>query len=171
MKRREGRGREMMMTLMRALSRWVCSGFGSGYASVIPGTFGTVAALLFWMMLHSWGGLEEVSMRVWLAVGTCFIGTLLVVLALEPQETQKDPQWIVIDEWAGLFITMVAIESVTWWSVIVAFGLFRFFDGLKWGPVALAERLPGGVGIMADDIVAGLESVIVLWLLYFVGLL
>lgn len=160
-----------MMGLVRALSRWVCSGFGSGYAFIIPGTFGTIAALIFWMMLHSWGGLGDVFMRVWLAVGTCFIGTLLIVVALEPQGAQKDPQWIVIDEWAGLFITLVGIESVTWWSLMVAFGLFRFFDGLKWGPVALAERLPGGIGIMADDIVAGFESVVVMWLLYSVGLL
>lgn len=160
-----------MMVLVRALSRWICSGFGSGYASVIPGTFGTIAALIFWLMLYSWGGLGVPSMRVWLAVGTCLIGTLLIGVALEPQGTQKDPQWIVIDEWAGLFITLVGVESVTWWSLMIAFGLFRFFDGLKWGPVALAERLPGGIGIMADDIVAGFESVVVLWLLYFVGLL
>ena len=76
-----------------------------------------------------------------------------------------------IDEWAGLFISLAGIGVVDVGSVLVAFGLFRLFDGLKWGPVAWAERLPGASGIMADDIVAGIEVVFVLSIVRMLGIL
>lgn len=159
------------MALVQKLSRWLSSGFGSGYACIVPGTFGSVAALVLWMMLQGWGELEGLYPRVYLAIATCVVGTIAIAFALGADEQTADPQWIVIDEWAGLFITLVPIVEPSWWSLFVAFGLFRFFDGLKWGPVALAERLPGALGIMADDVVAGLESAVVLVVLYSIGLL
>lgn len=156
------------MGLVKVFSRWVCSGFGSGFAVFIPGTFGSVAALIFWLMLYGWGSFDRWQYALFLALATCVVGFLVVSIVVPPNEKGVDPQWIVIDEWAGLFISLAGLGllagfgAIDAWGVLAAFSLFRFFDGLKWGPVAWAERLPGALGIMADDIVAGVEVVFVL---------
>jgi phosphatidylglycerophosphatase A len=159
------------MGLVKVASRWISSGFGSGFAAIVPGTFGSAAALIFWLMLHGWGSFDSWQYAVALAVITCIVGLLVVSIVLEKNEKESDPQWIVIDEWAGLFISLAGIGVVDVGSVLVAFGLFRLFDGLKWGPVAWAERLPGASGIMADDIVAGIEVVFVLSIVRMLGIL
>ena len=71
---------------------------------------------------------------------------------------EKDPGWIVIDEWAGLFVALIGVNPASVWMVLSAFCFFRLFDVVKPGPVAWAERLPGAAGIMADDLVAGALS-------------
>jgi phosphatidylglycerophosphatase A len=68
----------------------------------------------------------------------------------------SDPQWIVIDEWAGLFVALAGLTPSNWTTAFVAFILFRVFDASKVGPVAWAEQLPGAYGVMADDLVAGI---------------
>lgn len=159
------------MGLVKVVSRWICSGFGSGLAAFIPGTFGSLAALIFWMMLYEWGSFDRWQYSVLLAFATCLVGFAAVSIVLDPNEKELDPQWIVIDEWAGLFISLAGIGVVDAGSMLIAFGLFRLFDGLKWGPVAWAERLPGAAGIMADDIVAGIEVVLVLSMVHILGIL
>lgn len=159
------------MGLVRVLSRWISSGFGSGFAAIIPGTFGSVAALIFWLMLYGWGSFDSWQYAVALALVTCVVGFLVISIVLEKNEKELDPQWIVIDEWAGLFISLTGLGLVDGGSVLIAFGLFRLFDGLKWGPVSWAERLPGAAGIMADDIVAGVEVVVVLSIVRMLGIL
>jgi phosphatidylglycerophosphatase A len=62
---------------------------------------------------------------------------------------------VVIDEWAGIFTALAFVDFPTPLSTFVIFGLFRFFDASKIGPVGWFERLPGSLGIMADDIIAG----------------
>jgi phosphatidylglycerophosphatase A len=76
-------------------------------------------------------------------------------LASRAQKTHLDPKEIVIDEWAGIFTALAFAPPPTFTSTFVIFGLFRFFDASKIGPVGLSERLPGALGVMADDIVAG----------------
>ena len=79
---------------------------------------------------------------------------------------KKDPKEVVIDEFAGQFIAILATIStesslLTFLSLMFSFLLFRFFDISKIGPIKKFESLPGGVGIMADDIIAGLCAFIV----------
>ncbi|MFM1849146.1 MAG: hypothetical protein RL417_2620 [Pseudomonadota bacterium] len=75
---------------------------------------------------------------------------------LPAAETRKaDPQFIVIDEWAGLLIPLALAAPETPLSWVGAFALFRLFDIAKPWPVSAAERLPGAWGVMADDLVAG----------------
>lgn len=70
---------------------------------------------------------------------------------------EKDPQYIIVDEVAGMFVTMAG-HRITLINVIFGFVLFRIFDILKPIPVRTAERLPRGYGIVADDILAGLYA-------------
>jgi phosphatidylglycerophosphatase A len=68
---------------------------------------------------------------------------------------KKDPQIVVVDEVAGLLVTMLPMREVSWLAVALGFGLFRLFDVLKPWPVRKLEALPGGWGIVLDDIGAG----------------
>src|SRR4029453_14428568 len=74
---------------------------------------------------------------------------------------RKDPRHVVIDEVAGQFLALIAIPHVLhgdWWPAILAFALFRLFDIVKPYPARKLESLPGGLGIMADDLVAGVYA-------------
>jgi phosphatidylglycerophosphatase A len=137
----------------------VSSGFGSGYAPKAPGTFGTVAAAFAWLALSWAGALASVEAQWACAVVTIVLGTLAIRLSLGANSA-KDPQWIVIDEWAGLFVALVGVNWRVGWQVLLAVILFRIFDISKVGPIRSAERLPGAVGIMADDVVAGVFALL-----------
>ena len=76
---------------------------------------------------------------------------------------RKDPGEVIIDEVAGQWLALCAVPHDMVWFV-AGFILFRFFDILKLGPVRWAEKRPGGLGVMADDIFAGLLSALCLWL-------
>jgi phosphatidylglycerophosphatase A len=103
----------------------------------------------------SWAGaLSSPLTHIAFAVLIILLGMGAIRLSLSGLSA-KDPQWIVIDEWAGLFVALIGADSTALWQVLLAVVLFRFFDISKVGPIRVAERLPGAVGIMADDVVAG----------------
>ncbi len=89
----------------------------------------------------------------------------LIGSAIQAHETREDPSWFVLDEVAGM-MTAILLVPQTWAGLWTAFVLFRLLDIWKPWPVRIAERLPGGWGIMADDIVAGLLAGILGWLLF-----
>jgi phosphatidylglycerophosphatase A len=103
----------------------------------------------------SWGGLlfSPFTHMVFAAL-VIVLGTIAIRLSLD-SESANDPQWVVIDEWAGLFVALIGTDVTVLWQVLLAVILFRIFDISKVGPIRSAERLPGAVGIMADDVVAG----------------
>lgn len=142
------------MSLVRFCTICTASGFGSGFAKVAPGTCGSGVALLVWWALHGTG----VS-GVWAAVGlvlvTSVCGYVSIVSCLDTAAGDPDPSWIVIDEWAGLYVALLGLAPGEWPLVACAFVLFRVFDASKIGPVGWAENMPGAWGIMADDVVAG----------------
>jgi len=152
----------MFSRVITAIATWISSGFGSGYANVIPGTFGSGAALIFWWLLFQIGVLSSIESQIALSAITIFVGTAAVGIVVRG-ESSKDPQWIVIDEWAGLFISLIGLQPVQWLPVLVAFVAFRVFDGTKVGPVGWAEKLPREHGIMADDVVAGVLTALAVW--------
>lgn len=114
-----------------------------------PGTWGSLAALLpaaGMAMAGDW--LLEIAVVV-----ACIIGVKAADI-YEAHSGKKDASEVVIDELAGQWIALLVIPfDWRWW--LTAFLLFRLFDIAKPGPVKMAERLPGGIGVMADDIVAG----------------
>jgi phosphatidylglycerophosphatase A len=144
-------------SMLTALSRWIASGFGSGRAVVAPGTWGSAASVLLWWILQMGETEPRILFQVQAAVIVALVGWAATAFACRDEEkTERDPQWIVIDEWAGIFITLMCVAPNNFIQLLIGFVLFRVFDIIKPGPVRWAERLPGATGIMADDLVAGL---------------
>lgn len=133
----------------RALGRAVGSAFGIGYIPLAPGTFASAAAALLCFYVPSLTGL-------FLFVPLILLSVVLGVWAggVMEREYGEDPSQAVIDEVAGQWIALLALPASPL-VVLLSFGFFRLYDILKPGPVDSAQRLPGGWGIMADDVLAG----------------
>ena len=140
-------------------------GLGSGAAPKAPGTFGTVmAVLLYWP-------LSQLPLFAYCAV----VLVAAIVGVYICGKTSKDWQvhdhgGIVWDEFVGYWITMIAIP-VTWYWALLGFVLFRIFDIWKPWPISwLDKKVHGGLGIMIDDVVAGVFSWVILFgVVHFVG--
>lgn len=130
------------------LARLVASGFGSGLSPKAPGTAGALAAVLI--------GVPLWLVSPWLMVGAIVVAGVAGVWAIPRAGGDHDPGWVVIDEFVGMWIAMLAMPSV-WWAV-PAFALFRLFDIWKPGPVDWVQRWPGAWGVMADDVLAGVAA-------------
>jgi len=131
----------------------LATGFGSGLAPVSPGTFGTLAAVPIYLAF--------VYAPVWalwlLTLITCLVGPYLCGKAADDIGVH-DHKSIVWDEFAGFFITMCFVPF-SWVNLVLGFVLFRFFDIIKPWPISyLDKQVHGGLGIMADDIVAGIMA-------------
>jgi phosphatidylglycerophosphatase A len=125
--------------------------FGAGLLPVAPGTWGSLAALPFAWVIAGLGGRGALlaAALVAFAVGCWAAGEY------ERETGTKDPGAVVIDEVAGQWVTL-AFVPLSLWSTVLGFVLFRVADIVKPWPASLAERrLAGGLGVMADDIVAG----------------
>ncbi len=135
-------------------------GFGSGLVPKVPGTAGTLAAIIPWLWM------SELSLSVYLLVlaFACLIG---IVICDKTSSDLKvhDHSGIVWDEFCGFWITMIMIPA-TWQWILGGFILFRFFDIIKPWPISwLDKKVSGGFGIMIDDLLAGLFSLIILQLI------
>jgi len=150
----------------RSLSIWIATGLGAGYFPVAPGTAGSALGLALVIAFRQ-TRLESPALAVCLAA---FTGLLFAVGVWSAGKAEKvfgcvDPRQVVVDEVAGQILTFVATPRVTWIGLIAGFLLFRGFDIIKPFPARQAERIPGGWGIMLDDLVAGLYSLIALLVL------
>ncbi len=134
----------------RGILFWA-TGCGCGRSPVAPGTVGSLAALPFgWLLSHLPPGLA-------LAIAVIF-AIIAIGVAHRAAELmhQEDPGAVVIDEFAGVLVACVGLQ-LSFMGSLIAVGLFRGFDILKPFPVGwLDRRLEGGVGIVADDLAAGL---------------
>jgi phosphatidylglycerophosphatase A len=123
-----------------------------GYLPLAPGTFGTAVAVVFFAVLR-----PHFSVHLFLLV----LITALGVIASDRAEktlNEKDSRHIVVDEFAGYALSVLSLP-LTLPFLISAFLLFRFFDILKPPPIRWIEKiLPGGAGIMADDLMAGVYT-------------
>ena len=135
----------------------IATGFYTGYLPKAPGTWGSVVGFILYYFLHA------VALPTYLII----VGVLLVVGfftagSAEKILDRKDPGCVVIDEIVGMLITLTAAppSPLTW---LLGFLLFRFFDIVKPFPARLIDkRIQGGVGIMLDDVVAGLYGFLAL---------
>ncbi len=138
------------------LLRWLAAGLGSGWLPKTPGTWGSLAAWLPGIGLAVYGGAAALLLAALLVLA---LGCL-VCARLLPLLGDDDPGWIVIDEWAGLWLAMAlvaAFADVSWLHMALALAAFRLFDILKPFPIRRIEHLgPAWWSIMADDLFAGL---------------
>ena len=141
--------------------------FGCGYAPVAPGTAGSLAALIAAIALHAsfhyGAGSERATLLVLsailLAPGIWSAG----VVAKEINST--DPQIVVVDEVIGQWITLAGAATFNWRTYLAAFVLFRLLDMWKPAPARQLESLPGGWGIVADDVMAALYGALAIFVL------
>jgi phosphatidylglycerophosphatase A len=161
-------------TRKKTLWAWaVGTFFGVGLLKPGPGTWGSLAAVLLWMcgiVIHYYHPFPFFEWQAfWLFYCLLTLAATVVVsligipaATIVAQESgREDPGHVVIDEVAGQWLTL-AICRPDWPHALLAFALFRLFDITKPWPIRKLEALPGGWGIMLDDLAAGLFGLIVL---------
>ncbi|MCP4328845.1 MAG: phosphatidylglycerophosphatase A [Alphaproteobacteria bacterium] len=145
-------------------SALIATWFGAGLLPGIPGTWGSLAALPFGILLLVYTGAAGLFAA---AVVLFFVGKWAadVYVRLSGDE---DPGPVVVDEVVGQWLCLMAIHTGAWWEFVLAFLLFRVFDILKPWPVDWAERrFAAGLGVMLDDVFAGLYAFISLALIVY----
>jgi len=128
---------------------FICTGFGAGYSPVVPGTVGTLVALIFYAI----PGFEAIPVMVTAIIAAFAIGSY------GAQRIEKrlghDPGIIVIDEVAGMWVSLLFLPKMLSMTA-AAFVLFRIADIIKPWPASLCQRKSGGWAVMLDDVFAGI---------------
>lgn len=143
----------------------LATGFGSGLSPIIPGTMGTLAAVPVYLLLAQ----TPLMVYLLLVLISCAVGVKICQVTSDDMGVH-DHGSIVWDEFAGFWITMLVVPVLglpvfDWKWLLAGFVLFRFFDMVKPWPIGwLDKRVHGGLGIMLDDIVAGVMAGVSLYL-------
>ena len=144
------------------ISELIATGFLSGRAPVAPGTVGSIAACLLWLLLKISGA----SFATLCIVTGCIIlagwWATEHYVARNSTDKQSDPSEVVIDEWAGMWIALLGVQELGVIEITLAFMLFRLFDISKPWIVGKCDRMHGTKGIMLDDIAAGFIALLCL---------
>ena len=167
----------MNASMLDRIVYWLGIGLGSGLPRRAPGTWGTVGGLIVAIPLMSLGFVPFLTITIL----SCIIGIWICGRTSELMQGHDDPH-IVWDEWAGIWITLLpfsymGVAEVSFWrdivqnfsifSIVIAFILFRFFDIIKPPPIGWADKkVAGGLGIMLDDIIAGIMAAAVWVIIY-----
>lgn len=146
--------------LLATPAGWMACGLGSGLAPVAQGTFGSLAAILPWLALRelslAWN-LAVIVLGFALGVWACHVASRALGV--------DDHRALVWDEFIGQWIALLPALVAPWWAVLAGFALFRLFDVWKPWPIRVFDRrLHGGLGVMVDDVVAGVFAAVVLGL-------
>ena len=160
---------------------WLGIGLGSGLPRRAPGTWGTVGGLVIAIPLMSLGFIPFLI----LTILSCIVGVWICGRTSELMQGHDDPH-IVWDEWSGIWITLLpfsymGVATTNFWqdvsqelsifAIVIAFILFRFFDIIKPPPIGWADKkVAGGLGIMLDDIIAGIMAAVI-WVVVMFGVL
>jgi phosphatidylglycerophosphatase A len=140
---------------MRSIFKHIATLGPVGFVPIAPGTLGTLAALVFVAITNL-----PVPLYLVLTAAVTVIG-IYASSVVEEITDEKDPGCIVIDEVAGYLVSMAFLPATVFY-LVSSFILFRIFDILKPPPLDRLQRLKGGTGVMADDILAGIYTNIVL---------
>jgi phosphatidylglycerophosphatase A len=156
------------MSAKNRLALCIATWFGCGYSPIAPGTAGSLGAIAVALVIdHFWH---------WPPIAYLIPTMILLAPGIwaadvtERWTNQKDPQLVVVDEVIGQWITLAGATTLNWKSWVIALVLFRLFDIWKPPPVRQLERLPGGLGIVADDAMAGVYGALVIFILGLVKL-
>jgi phosphatidylglycerophosphatase A len=147
---------------VKRLSIWIATWFGCGYFPYGPGTVGSLAALVVAGAL--WRYIDDsrllLLILILLFTGPAVWASTRTARAFE----KKDPGMVVVDEVLGQWVTLLGALHPTPGTLLVGFLLFRVFDIWKPPPVRQLEKLPEGLGIVADDIAAGIYAALILYI-------
>ena len=148
------------MNIFRDPVLFVAFGFGAGLAKKAPGTFGTLVGIPIYLLLAAAGPTFYALSLIALTLGGIWI-----CQKASDRLGVHDHQGIVLDEIVGFLITMVAVP-LSWQAILIGFALFRLFDIVKPWPIRIVdEQVRGGLGIMMDDVLAGVLAALVLQLM------
>lgn len=151
------------MTSRQVVARVLATWFGCGYWPWGPGTVGSAAAVLIAIVLHHHAGIDPWILGL---AGVLTLPLSIWACSVEAETSgRKDPQHVVLDEVVGQWITLSAAATFDWKTALIGFALFRIFDITKPAPARKMESLPGGIGIMADDVMAGVYGAVVMALI------
>ncbi|MCM1290841.1 MAG: phosphatidylglycerophosphatase A [Prevotella sp.] len=142
----------------------IATSFGVGFLPVAPGTWGALLSIILWLPLYIWAGYwTTFAVTLSAIIIYCVAGTWASTEA--EKYWGKDPVVACADETVGQWIALLPIVPLTaggmaspWWEILLAFALFRLFDIYKPLGIRKLEDLPGGIGMMADDIAAGIMA-------------
>jgi phosphatidylglycerophosphatase A len=139
---------------MKPLYYTIATGFGVGYSPIAPGTAGSILALVLAFFLFRGDALYLIIATIVLAGAGIMSASFM-----EKERKIKDPQLVVVDEMVGMWISLLLVPCL-WWSYLIAFVFFRLFDVVKPFPVNSVQNIHGGIGIMLDDVIAGIYALI-----------
>ena len=151
----------MRTSAVRWLASPIATCFGIGLVPFAPGTAGSIAAIAAAAVLIHHHGWTQANFGL-LCMASLLPG-IWAADAYAKSHGEEDPSEVVVDEAIGLWVTLLGATVYNWKSMLAALVLFRILDILKPFPIRQAEKLPGGVGIVADDVVAGLVGALVLF--------
>ncbi len=140
---------------------FLASGAYTGFSPIASGTVGSLAGIAIYLFFPHKDLALYLLLTLLFSIAGCWISQQAEIIF-----DKKDSGKIVIDEIAGFFIAMFALPA-TWKWIAAGFFIFRFFDIIKPPPAAQCENIPGGAGVMADDLMAGIYTNIVLQTIYF----
>ena len=140
--------------------KFIGSGFFTGYFPVASGTVGSLAAIVIYLI----PGFEQLFVIIPATLVIIFYG--IYIGTKFEAEYGKDPAQCTIDEVAGTWISLIALPK-TFGIIIAAFFLWRILDIIKPPPARNLERLKGGLGIMIDDVISGIYTLIIMHLVVY----
>lgn len=140
--------------MVKGWQKVIGSGLFTGYIPLIPGTFGSLAALIIYLI----PGFEKPLILIPVIIVSSFLGIMLG----NKFETAygKDPSQFTFDEFVGMWISLLFVPKTTL-NLIWVFFIWRIFDIIKPFPARRLESLEGGLGIMADDIISGIYTLVI----------
>ena len=139
-------------SLLSACATALATGFGSGYSPLAPGTAGSAVGLLLWWPLHALPLAQQLA-----AIALVSLAGVAAAGHVARRAGIEDPGIVVVDEIAGMWVSLLLLP-LTPATAAAGFLLFRVMDVLKPYPARQFEQLPGGWGIMADDLMAGVYA-------------
>jgi len=145
------------------LSFLIATWFGCGFFPFAPGTVGSLAALVIAIALHFNYGSGRLTFLLLAAI--LLLPGIWAADLVAKRVQRTDPSIVVVDEVIGQWITIAGAATLNWKSWLASFVLFRLLDIWKPAPARQFEKLPGGIGIVADDVMAGVYGALGIFLL------
>jgi phosphatidylglycerophosphatase A len=152
----------------------IATGLGAGFAPFAPGTVGALEGVAIYLAIHALQLGQSHPLLALIIINPVLFAAGVWASSRTCEVTGvEDPRSIVIDEVSGQLIALtplVLLPSFSMPAVVIGFVLFRLFDIFKPYPIRKLEKLHGGLGVMADDALAGVYAAVLLWLIHLAGM-